>query len=155
MPCVLASGSHVTLPGGGPRAPPMQALRSALIRNRALAALLVAAALLVRALVPGGYMAAPAAGSITVTLCADASGTPKQVQVALGDHELPGKDHQDKHSPCAFAGMAAALADLAPLPALPLPPPPAVAASFPAQAVAVGQGLAAPPPFQTGPPAIA
>lgn len=133
----------------------MQALRSALIRNRALAALLVAAALLVRALVPGGYMAAPAAGSITVTLCADASGTPRQVQVALGDHELPGKDHQDKHSPCAFAGMAAALADLAPLPALPLPPPPAVAASSPAQAVAVGQGLAAPPPFQTGPPAIA
>lgn len=154
MPCVLASGSHVTLPGGGPRARPMQALRTALIHNRALAGLLVAAALLARALVPGGYMAAPSAGSITVTLCADASGTPKQVQVALGDHEVPGKDHQDKHSPCAFAGMAA-LADLAPLPEVPLPPPPAVAASFAVQAVAVGQGLAAPPPYQTGPPAIA
>lgn len=134
----------------------MQTLRAALIGNRALAAMLVAAALLVRALVPSGYMAAPtAAGSITITLCADASGAPRQVELALGDHSVPGKDHQDQHNPCAFAGMAA-LADPAPAPGAPVLPARAAAAMpFPALAVAVGQGLAAPPPYQTGPPQIA
>lgn len=129
----------------------MRALRSALIGNRALAAWIVALALFVRALVPAGYMTVGEGRSITVTLCADASGTPKTVAVPLGQHDA-GQDSPDKHKPCAFAGMGMAL-DVPAAIAAPAPHWPAPAASFAAQSVAVGQGLAAPPPHQTGPPA--
>lgn len=132
----------------------MNGLRAALNGNRALAAMLLAAALFVRALVPTGYMAAPDARSITVTICADASGSPRQVQVPLGEKHDAGQDHQDKHSPCAFAGMAAAT-PAAPVLLAALAPVAAPAAPFAAQVVAIGRGLAAPPPPQTGPPIIA
>lgn len=132
----------------------MRALRSALIGHRAWAALIVALALFVRALVPAGYMAAGEGRSITVTLCADASGTPRQIAVPLGAQHDAGKEGADKHQPCAFAAMAAAL-DTPPTIVAPLPHQPAAAPPYAAQLVGVGRGLAAPPPYQTGPPATA
>lgn len=129
----------------------MQGLRQILLRNQALAGVMLALALFVRALVPAGYMATGEGRSITVTLCADASGTPKTVAVPLGQHDA-GQDSPDKHKPCAFAGMGLAL-DLPAAIAAPAPRQPAPSAPFAAQLVGVGQGLAAPPPYQTGPPA--
>lgn len=132
----------------------MRGLRSALNHNRTLAALLVALALFVRAVVPGGWMLESAERSVTLTLCADASGTPKQVVVPLGGKHDASKDQAGKHSPCAFAGMAAALdpafasADLLSPATEPVRQPAALS-------VAIGRGLAAPPPPQTGPPVIA
>ncbi len=128
----------------------MRALRRILLHNPALAVILLALALAVRALVPAGYMATGEGRSITVTLCADASGTPQQIAVPLEDHGA-GKDSPDKHQPCAFAAMAAAL-DVPPGLAAPMPRQPATTRPFAAQLVGIGRGLAAPPPYQTGPP---
>lgn len=132
----------------------MQGLRTILIHNRGLAALLVALALFVRAAVPAGYMPDGAGRQIQVTLCADASGTPQTVAIPLDDSGKQAADHPAKHSACAFAGMAALDVPVAEL-AAPLPPQPAEPAPFAAQQIGVGQGLAAPPPYQTGPPQIA
>ena len=132
----------------------MQGLRTILTHNRALAALLVALALFVRAMVPAGYMPDGAGRQIQVTLCADASGTPQTVAIPLDDSGKQAADHSAKHSPCAFAGMAALDAPVAVL-APALTPQPAAPAPFAAQVISVGQGLAAPPPYQTGPPQIA
>lgn len=114
----------------------------AMIRDHVpLTLVLLALALAVKAVVPAGFM--PSAGGdrfLTVTICSDASGTPKQMQIAIpgnqdstGDHSEPGA----KATPCAFSGLghsalggadplllAGALAfilliGLAPLPALP------------------------------------
>lgn len=129
----------------------MRALRRILLHNPALAVMLLALALAVRALVPAGYMATGEGRSITVTLCADASGTPQQIVVPLEDHGA-GKDSPDKHQPCAFAAMAAALDVPPPVLVAALPRQPATMRPFAAQLVGVGRGLAAPPPYQTGPP---
>ena len=70
---------------------------------------LVAIALAVKALVPAGYMISPAGGRfLTVTICADASGTPKQMRIAIPDKNQTGGDHSeaaDKSQPCAFSGL--------------------------------------------------
>lgn len=131
----------------------MRGLRTILTHNRGLAAMLVAMALCVRALVPAGYMIAPQARSIEVSICADASGAAQKVSIPLGNKPDAQQDHPGKHSPCAFAGLAMAATD-APLLGEALPPQAAAIAPFAAQVISVGQGLAAPPPHQTGPPAI-
>jgi hypothetical protein len=60
----------------------------------------------VKALVPAGYMISPAGERfLTVTICADASGTPKQMRIAI-----PDSDDDDAPTVCPFA--AAAIADL-------------------------------------------
>lgn len=130
----------------------MKLWRILLQRHRPAAALLLGAVLLLRALVPGGWMVERSGGEITVALCADASGGQVFVTIPLGD---PAPDpHDGQQAPCAFTALAG-LADL-PSAAVLAPPPPDRAAPAPAPLeIAVGQGLAAPPPPQTGPPAIA
>jgi hypothetical protein len=114
----------------------------ALIRDHArLTLVLLALALAVKAVVPAGFMLAAGGDRfLTVTICSDASGTPKQMQIAIPDKQDAGGDHADagaKAADCAFSGLghaalggadplllAAALAfilliGLAPLPALP------------------------------------
>lgn len=83
---------------------------SALVRHHArLVPVLLALALMVKALVPAGFMLSPDAERfLTVTICADASGVPKQMRIAIPDKDDAGGDHDeaaDKGQPCAFSGL--------------------------------------------------
>jgi len=135
----------------------MEGLRRHLLKNRTLAAMVVAAALLLRALVPAGYMVAPAQETrqVFVTICTGLEGKAERIALPVGTgHGESGKEHQAKDSPCAFTALAG-LADLPVLAELPVPAASAsVGAARPVEA-AVGRGLAAPPPPQTGPPITA
>jgi hypothetical protein len=93
-------------------------------RSRASLWLLLAAALIMRAFVPQGYMPARSdSGTITVRVC----GSGHVVQIPLGRGEAPDKAERAQ-PPCAFAGLGS--------PALPPPAfaelaaPPPVAAAF-------------------------
>lgn len=112
----------------------------ALIRDHARLTL-VLLALAVKAVVPTGFMLAAGGDRfLTVTICADASGSPKQMQIAIPGKQDAGGDHSGagaKATHCAFSCLghsalggadplllAGALAfilliGLAPLPALP------------------------------------
>lgn len=129
----------------------------ALLRSRTLGVLLLAAVLLGKALVPAGWMPAQTAQGLTVLICSgdgparaflDASG-----QITHADPATPDSGHpSETRDPCPFAALALA----APLPQAPaatgLPPVPAAAPPAGLAAITIGQGLAAPPPWATGPP---
>lgn len=117
------------------------------------ALLLVVAALLLRVMIPAGWMPTASTG-YAITLCTGAG-------VVSAWVDADGTVHKDKPSPaygaehpCAFAGFAAAL--IAPavldsaLPLLSTIATPLIGWAF---EQAVGRGLAAPPPPPTGPPA--
>ncbi|MET0310249.1 MAG: DUF2946 family protein [Sphingomonas sp.] len=85
----------------------MTGLRHFLMQRRGLAACIVAAALLMKILVPAGFMPTASVGTMIVQIC---NGYGPQSLVM----EIPGKvDRQDQsqHSkaemPCAFAGLSA------------------------------------------------
>jgi hypothetical protein len=85
-----------------------------------LTLLLVVIALAVKALIPAGYMiSSKGERFLTVTICADASGTPKQMRIAIPDKDQTGSDHSeeaDKAQPCVFSGLGhAALGGVDPL----------------------------------------
>ena len=141
----------------------IEALRSGARRPRMLALALLACALLLRLLVPAGWMPVSDANGVHLTLC---SGTgpmtmPSMAAMAPGKtmagmaHHMPTDEQGAPEHPCAFAHLGLAIAETR-LPALMLPVAPAtlVPAGL-AMLVSVGRGLAAPPPPQTGPPAIA
>lgn len=123
----------------------------ALRGNAALA--LIAFALLLRVLVPAGFMPATGKG-FAIRICTEQGMMPAWVD----EH---GKVHKGKTGPesagdhpCAFAGFGAALdtpgiAGLVAAPAIALA---ATVTAF-ARTIAIGRGLAAPPPPPTGPPA--
>lgn len=84
----------------------MTGLRASFVRHRWLCALLLAAALLVKAVMPAGFMPAVSNGVVLVQLC---SGQGLQtVAMTLpgetGDHDHDG--HGKADAPCAFAGLA-------------------------------------------------
>lgn len=85
----------------------MTSLRLLLLRHRAFAAWLVAAALLMKVLVPAGFMPVVSAGSITIELCSGYG--PQKLTVAMpGMHHQQHKpDHQGKEMPCGFSGLSA------------------------------------------------
>jgi len=98
----------------------MSSLRALTHRYARLALVLLALAFAVKALVPAGYMISPAGERfLTVTICADASGTPKQMRIAILDKNEAGGDHSeaaDTSQPCAFSGLGhAALGGVDPL----------------------------------------
>ncbi len=125
--------------------------RRASIRDQ-IALALLGLALAVRALVPAGWMPS-VTGGFAISICSGST-----VEAAWVDAE--GKVHKqapaaggDRH--CAFAGLGAPMlgGELAP-PAVPASadtPPPASRFAL----ASIGQGLAAPPPPATGPPATA
>jgi hypothetical protein len=93
----------------GYAAPAMTRLR-AIIRDHArLMLVLLALALVVKAVMPTGYMlSASGERFLTVTICADASGTPRQMQIALPDKQDSGNEHSQaagKATQCAFSGL--------------------------------------------------
>lgn len=114
---------------------------------------LLALALFVRALVPAGWMPVAGPDGVHFALC------PDQAPVA---HAAPGHHGGNDHGqapapdqPCAFAGLGLAADAPPPAPVILPATIPAMPAQVLRTAVAVGRGLAAPPPPATGPPAFA
>jgi hypothetical protein len=92
-------------------------LRNILLRHRLFAAWLLAFALAMKLVVPGGYMIAVSSGAITIELC---SGYGPQKMVAampgMTHHPAEPDDRAKAEMPCAFAGLfAASLAAADPL----------------------------------------
>lgn len=86
----------------------MTAFRLHLTRHPLLAAWIVAAALLMRVLVPAGFMPAVSGGAIMVQLCSGGSG--QHIEIALPVERAPASqhDHHDKlEAPCAFSALSA------------------------------------------------
>lgn len=123
----------------------------------------IAAILLLKALVPSGWMPMAQDGSVRIVPCGGWAPAPRAVVAEHHDnHAAPsaghGQHHEDGQSvepPCAFAGLGLAWT---------LPPPFASAAALAPQAampggvhhrLQPGRGLAAPPPPATGPPLTA
>ncbi|HEX7695010.1 MAG TPA: hypothetical protein VF409_11005 [Sphingomonas sp.] len=127
------------------------------VRRRFGWLLLIVAALLARSIAPEGWMpVVNAAGGIEITICNGMGPDDRMVMAPDGKlhHKAPANNQQGDH-PCAFAGvgMANAPASIAAIAA-----PAFVAPIVPAldhARIVPGRGLAAPPPPQTGPPALA
>jgi hypothetical protein len=123
---------------------------------------LLGGALLLRALIPAGWMPVQTADGLVIELCSGRmpGGDSPQAQAArdLLDAALAGttQEHDDRPSsphdqPCTFAGLA--LPWTAPAePAQPVPAPERADIRPVALVAAVGRGLSAPPPPSTGPP---
>lgn len=121
---------------------------------------LIVCALLLRVVVPQGWMPERTTDGWRITICTGTAPMQMDMPAAMaaamkGDLHTPpdrGRGHNDH--PCAFAGCAAALSEPT-LPAVILPKA-AIAAWLTGSAmhVAIGRGLAAPPPPATGPPPL-
>lgn len=122
--------------------------------------LAVGLALMLRILIPGGWMPVADAHGLRLVLCggsAVAAGAsvdvPSESHHAATHHQKSGDKTTHTDQPCAFAGMAlpwtgaefVALSFLLPVEAL--------ASPIASELVAIGHGLVAPPPPATGPPA--
>jgi hypothetical protein len=139
----------------------LQTLRSIRELPRAAILAVLALALLARLAVPAGWMPVTDAHGARLTICTGAGplDAPEHVMPGMTDmtgmHHAPGDNKQDHGDHvCPFTGVAMALA--APtLPTLDLPPIiENEGTQSPRFAVAVGRGLAAPPPPATGPPSL-
>lgn len=141
----------------------MPAASSGPARSSAVA-LLIALALMMKLLVPTGWMPAVGPGGVTLILCASAGSPPSaemaaaaaRLQAALAGTDEGGHEPLDGSAdqPCTYAGLAFAWTMAAAVPAMPMP----LAAVLPRRTegtVAIGRGLAAPPPPARGPPATA
>jgi hypothetical protein len=127
-----------------------------------LALAVLACALLLRLLVPAGWMPVSDATGMHLTLC---SGTgPMAMPMAPMAHRMtvagaaphmPTDQQNAPEHPCAFAHLGLAIAEPT-LSALMLPATPGTLVPVGiATLVSIGRGLAAPPPPPTGPPTIA
>lgn len=127
---------------------PLAALRRPGGATRAWLGLVLALAIALKLLVPQGWMP----GATGLIICPDASPV-AMAPAHHNHHDAPGKPAP--HQPCAFAGLGLAAAPPTAIPELSPPAAvPPVALSGP-RPVAVGRGLAAPPPPSTGPPFLA
>lgn len=88
----------------------MTQLRTILLDHRRLALLLVAFALAMKALVPGGYMLGTQSQVITVSICADSSGghLTRQIVVPRESGEKDTVSQHAKSGPCAFTALGMA-----------------------------------------------
>jgi hypothetical protein len=83
----------------------MSSLRAFVRRNPALAALIVALALMLRAFVPGGFMPSSDHGRIVISICTGSGPAMAEIAVPGPAHSEPA-DHGQSDQPCAFAGLA-------------------------------------------------
>ncbi len=118
-----------------------------------LALLLVAAALFMRAAIPGGWMpAADTDGLVRIVLCTG-MGEAEAWLDADGNVRKDKPENAPKtDSPCTFAALAQSFAP-APVIALPVRFAAFVLPALRTATAAIGRGLSAPPPPATGPPA--
>ena len=130
----------------------MARLRHLSANQRRLMLVLFAWALLVRLLVPAGWMPAADASGGHLVLCDGGMVAMPAHDAAHGKapmHHQGPSDH-----PCSFAGPVAAVDT--PVAVVPLPPlTPRYTVAAERRAGAIGRGLAAPPPPPTGPPVFA
>ena len=89
----------------------MTALRRHFLRHRALAGWIVAAALLMKLLVPAGYMPGMSGNSMIIQICSGygpMTMAPKTMTMPIPGKEQ-GQDHQQSKAamPCAFSGLSA------------------------------------------------
>lgn len=134
----------------------MGAIRAQLMgQNRALALWIIACALLLRIIVPAGWMpSADIDGRMRITLCTSTGLVEAYVDRDGTIHEKSSKSEPKTDQPCSFAGMGVAIAMPTILYAA-MPPLLAAAPILPRlRSVSIGRGLAAPPPPAIGPPAI-
>jgi hypothetical protein len=84
----------------------MDSLRHHLHRHRWLAAWLVGAALLIKVLVPAGFMPGTANGMMLIQLCTGQGAQTVMMEIPgkAGDHEQD--NHKKADMPCAFAGLS-------------------------------------------------
>jgi hypothetical protein len=127
--------------------------------GRRVALFLIACALVLRLLVPSGWMPVANASGVALNWCSGVShAVPAEAEAmlasALGDKTAP-KHKPAPDQPCAFAAAAQPADTLAALPIVAPPSAQAVAPALPALEVFPGRGLAAPPPLSTGPPSLA
>jgi len=135
------------------------------ISNRAparIGVLLAALALLVRLIVPAGFMpAASASGTPTLVICTGqgqmAMPMPTGMHMAGMEHGKAPADHDGDMAShgCFLAAVGGAIDIAAPLASIPLPFIVAAEPVVHAFVARPGLGLAAPPPPKTGPPALA
>lgn len=121
--------------------------------HRGWALSILAAALLLRLIVPAGWMPGTAAdGSMQIELC-----TGQGVVKAWVGHDGQIKDNVPSQSsidqPCAFAGLSMAIAHIEPVVVMPAMLASVVPGILLSRSISIGRGLAAPPPPATGPPA--
>lgn len=89
----------------------MNYLRAFTFQRRSWAMMLVALALLVRALVPAGYMVASSTLTLNIQLCSDAQGGHASMKIVvprLGDKKDGSGTHTQKNQPCAFSALTMA-----------------------------------------------
>ena len=82
-----------------------------LLAQRRFAVLICAAALLLKLLVPTGYMIESSHGRLTIAVCPGTGRAPAATEMPGMDHSMPdhGKqDHGKAELPCAFSGLSAA-----------------------------------------------
>ena len=87
----------------------MTALRALLLRHRALAIMLVAAALCLKALVPAGYMLEARHKVLTVTVCMDSQGHSVTRDIVVPMKGSPAGDaarHADAGKACGWSSLA-------------------------------------------------
>ena len=82
----------------------MTRLRHRIFAHRRWAAWLFAAALLMKLLVPAGFMPASSAGTIAIELC---TGSGAQTITIPAEHQDEQSGHGKAASPCIFAGLGA------------------------------------------------
>jgi hypothetical protein len=95
----------VTDRAGSPKRPAMSRLRAFVRRNPALAALIVALALVLRAVVPGGFMPSSDHRQIVVAICTGSGPATAVIAVPLADSTDTG-DHVKGDKPCAFGTLS-------------------------------------------------
>jgi hypothetical protein len=119
---------------------------------RRFGVLILIMALAIRLAVPTGWM--PGEQAMQLTVCTGVD-TETVWLDSNGDlhNQKPENDSQHDDKPCAFGGFAGFDGDRQPT-ELPSPPVDKLAALIPNSYAAVGIGLAAPPPQQTGPPSL-
>lgn len=86
----------------------MQALRALIRRHRLLAAMLVVLALALKAALPAGYMLGQHGQTLTVEICADASGGTLTTQIVVPRSGAPAEQtgaHEKAATPCAYAAL--------------------------------------------------
>jgi hypothetical protein len=83
-----------------------------LLAQRYLAMLVCAATLLLKLLVPTGYMIGSEHGRMTIELCSGVAGQPMTMTMPGMHGDMPGhgksQDHGKAEMPCAFSGLSAA-----------------------------------------------
>jgi hypothetical protein len=95
----------------GPKGAAVTRLRALLLRHRALAILMVAAALCLKALVPAGYMLEAGHKVLTVAVCMDSSGHTVTRDIVVPMKGSPAGDaarHAEAGKACAWSSLGMA-----------------------------------------------